>query len=68
VPNLPAIGAATAAALAVATVVLFKLSKDEDTRMQGTVVIAVAGYAVALTLLMEVAFCLVALPGAFNAV
>ena len=68
VPNLSTIGAATSGALAVATAALFTLSRSEDTRLQGTVVITAIGYAIALFLLMLVAFCLVAIPSAFNAV
>src|SRR5258706_11597865 len=68
VPNLPAIGAATSVALVAAAAALFTLSQNEDTRLQGTVVITAIGYAIALLLLMLVAFCLVALPGVFNAV
>jgi hypothetical protein len=68
VPHLPTVGIATSGVLAVATAALFTLSKSEDTRLQGTVVITAIGYAIALLLLMMVSFCLVAIPVAFNAV
>ena len=68
VPLFPAIGGGVSITLAVATAVLFKYSRNEDTRLQGTVVVTALGYAAGLTFLMQVAFCLVALPAAFNAV
>jgi hypothetical protein len=68
VEYLPKIGLVVAVVVVVAALALFRFTPNEDTRLQGTLVITVLSFTVALTLLVQVGFCLVALPGAFNGV
>jgi hypothetical protein len=66
VPYFKAIGIVSALVLTVASVLAFKLSKDENTRLQAVLVISVFGYGIAVWFWASVAVSLVLLPHAFN--
>jgi hypothetical protein len=65
VPYFKVTGIVSALVLAIASILAFRLSKDEDTRLQAVLVIAVFGYGIAFWFWASAAVSLV-LPHAFN--
>ena len=66
VPHFKSIGFVSALLLSLAAALTFKLTKDEDTRLQATLVISALGFGVALWFWMSVGISLVLLPHGFN--
>lgn len=68
VPNFPMYGWVFALLVSIAAVTTFKLSNDEDTRLQVTLFVSLSGYAVAMSFWAVVGVSLVLLPHAANGI